>query len=31
MERYTILEADDGADIASWWGEHITEDEYEGR
>ena len=31
MEHYAIVEGDDGADIASWWGEHITDDEYEGR
>jgi quercetin dioxygenase-like cupin family protein len=31
MEHLAILEADDGADIASWWGEQITDDEYEGR
>lgn len=31
MEHYAILEGDDGADIASWWGEQITDDEYEGR
>ena len=30
MEHLAILEADDGADIASWWGEHITPAEYEG-
>ncbi|MEV8176368.1 cupin domain-containing protein [Microbacterium sp. NPDC079176] len=30
MEHLAVLEADDGADIASWWGEHITDAEYEG-
>ena len=31
MEHLAILEADDGADVASWRGEQITDDEYEGR
>jgi hypothetical protein len=31
MEHLAILEADDGADIASWWGEQIPDDEDEGR
>lgn len=31
MEHLALLEADDGADIASWWGVHITDDEYEGK
>ncbi|MFG6444658.1 cupin domain-containing protein [Microbacterium sp. P07] len=31
MEHLVLLEADDGADHASWWGEQITDDEYEGR
>ena len=30
MEHLAILEGDDGADDVSWWGEHITDDDYEG-
>jgi quercetin dioxygenase-like cupin family protein len=31
MEHLVLLEADDDADIASTWGEQITDDEFEGR
>jgi quercetin dioxygenase-like cupin family protein len=31
MEHIAILEGDDGAEIASTWGEHVTDEEYEGR
>jgi hypothetical protein len=30
LEHIAILEGDDGAQIASTWGEHITDAEYEG-
>jgi quercetin dioxygenase-like cupin family protein len=31
MAHLAILEGDEGADIASWWGEQVTDDEFEGR
>ncbi len=31
MEHLVVVENDDGADLASTWGKHITEEEYEGR
>jgi len=30
MEHYAIFEGDDGAETPTWWGEQITDDEYNG-
>lgn len=31
MEHYAVVEADGGAERATWWGDQVTDDEFDGR